>query len=256
MRIRELIQPEITRTGFEVKRQIGDLTYIAHSKGKRDLSILVYAGNTQIANALFRIHFDGEALASDDTYVAREYRFKGIATQMYNWAQELGNDIVPSHALSRQGKLFWQHRKNKTQPVQELFEPTSAFDSTWQRDGNVVTATSYDHEGREINVAFVEHGATGEVDVEFMRGGERNVTGRGSEHEVFATVLANIEHYLKTEYQPAYLLFSANEPSRVKLYGRMVQRLAQNHGYQRITGDAIPDKSMRGRKVFVLKKTS
>jgi predicted GNAT family acetyltransferase len=112
MRIRELIQRDITnRKGFEQKKQIGNLTYVAHSKGNRDLSILVYDGENQIANALFRIHFDGDSLASDDTYVQKEYRKLGIANNMYNWAQELGNTIVPSHTLSRMGKAFWKHRK-------------------------------------------------------------------------------------------------------------------------------------------------
>lgn len=123
MRIRELIQPEVkNRKGFELTQVDNGITYIAHSSGHRDLSIIAHDGNRQIGNALFRIHYNGDALASDDTYVAKDYRKQGIANYMYNWAEQLGNTIVKSDTLSQNGRAFWQRRAAKAKPTVEELE--------------------------------------------------------------------------------------------------------------------------------------
>jgi hypothetical protein len=46
---------------------------------------------------------------SVDTY----HRRKGIATAMYQFAKELGNDIIPSTKQTPNGKAFWNGNKEK-----------------------------------------------------------------------------------------------------------------------------------------------
>lgn len=40
--------------------------------------------------------------------VSQNYQRQGIASAMYNFARELGNDIVPSPAQTEMGKAFWR----------------------------------------------------------------------------------------------------------------------------------------------------
>jgi hypothetical protein len=63
-----------------------------------------------------QVHFDieGDHLESFDTHVDIKHRRQGVATAMYNWAKELGNDIVASSKLLPDGNKFWQGSRNKT----------------------------------------------------------------------------------------------------------------------------------------------
>lgn len=72
-----------------------------------------------------------------------------------------------------------------------------------------------------VYVSFeLTHAASG-------RQGELNISNTGDEYEVFGTVLAIIREYMG-RYSPAAISFSAEtkEPSRIKLYDRMVTRIA------------------------------
>ena len=66
-------------------------------------------------------HFEivGDHLESFDTYVRPDMRHQGIATVMYDWAQELGNDLRPSGHQTGAGKRFWKARQ-QPQPVSEI----------------------------------------------------------------------------------------------------------------------------------------
>jgi GNAT superfamily N-acetyltransferase len=52
------------------------------------------------------------SLEAIDLYVDVRYRRKGIATEMYKFAKELGNDIIPSKMQTALGKTFWSKGKN------------------------------------------------------------------------------------------------------------------------------------------------
>jgi len=51
--------------------------------------------------------------------VRPDMRHQGIATVMYDYAQELGNDLKPSGYQTRAGKQFWRARKQQPQAVAE-----------------------------------------------------------------------------------------------------------------------------------------
>jgi GNAT superfamily N-acetyltransferase len=42
-----------------------------------------------------------------DLYIQPAHRRKGLATEMYKFARELGNDIAPSKLQTGMGKQFW-----------------------------------------------------------------------------------------------------------------------------------------------------
>ena len=56
------------------------------------------------------------------------------------------------------------------------------------------------------------------------------ITGEGNSIEVFSKVVGLLREFLSTN-SLRVISFSASEPSRIKLYSRMVQRLAKELGY-------------------------
>lgn len=48
-----------------------------------------------------------DKLEALDLSIQPEHRRKGIATEMYTFARELGNDIAPSRLQTGMGKQFW-----------------------------------------------------------------------------------------------------------------------------------------------------
>ena len=52
----------------------------------------------------------GDVIKAKSMEVIPKYRRKGIATMMYDFAEELGNDVAPSEALTDPGKAFWRNR--------------------------------------------------------------------------------------------------------------------------------------------------
>ena len=111
--IDELIDPSLKdKKGFtKIKHDELGLTYTAWSRGDTDLDIEVKTpGGEIIAHALFRDNEHPDDLTSDDTWVDKKYRRMGIATKMYNFAQELGNTVLPSKYRSAAAKKFWKTR--------------------------------------------------------------------------------------------------------------------------------------------------
>jgi hypothetical protein len=77
----------------------------------------------------------------------------------------------------------------------------------------------------------------GEYQIEFHRNHSQDITGEGDAQRVFATVLGAIQQFIKKQH-PERVRFSAtkeddsvNNPSRSKLYDRLVQRYANSWGY-------------------------
>lgn len=148
---------------------------------------------------------------------------------------------------------------NTYMQVRELLDPKSAFTLTWDNTfaPQERHAEAYDHEGRSINISFVQV-RNNITEIEFMRGGSHDVTNRGSELQVFSTVLRAIEEYL-SGYQPGAIIFSAKEPSRYSLYKKLASRFAPKYGYKQVDISKYSDKAQQGVRnsgtnVIVLKK--
>jgi len=112
MRIDEIVNTSIMKQGWksQAHRDGLDLRAMANEQG---LSISAYdAGGREIGFVHFEIIND--KLESFDTWVDSRMRRQGIATVMYNYAKELGNDIAPSSAQTASGKKFWKSMKQQT----------------------------------------------------------------------------------------------------------------------------------------------
>jgi len=113
MRIYEVIQKEIVQ-GQKFNHSHTDsmgLTWRAESRGEYDLNISVTSPHQgQIAHLVLEVNPDEETMSSQDTWVDKKWRRMGLATKMYNWAQELGNTVIKSDRLSDYGREFWRTR--------------------------------------------------------------------------------------------------------------------------------------------------
>lgn len=111
--IDEVVQPEIVnqqKFHHEYHDEQG-LLWAAVSSGNFDLVVDVRDHNNSIiAYATFEVNPDENSISSIDTWVSDRYRRQGIASKMYNWAQELGNTVVKSGTLLPKGKRFWAAR--------------------------------------------------------------------------------------------------------------------------------------------------
>jgi hypothetical protein len=66
-----------------------------------------------------------------------------------------------------------------------------------------------------------------------------DITGEGDAVKILVTVLKRIGQWIKNN-QPKYFYFTANEPSRAKLYQSMVNRLASQYGYHQVDQKSAP----------------
>jgi predicted GNAT family acetyltransferase len=62
----------------------------------------------------------GDHLQASTAKVKPEYRRQGIARMMYDFAEELGNDLEASHALTDPGKAFWRNRDPEADIVESV----------------------------------------------------------------------------------------------------------------------------------------
>jgi hypothetical protein len=141
----------------------------------------------------------------------------------------------------------------------ELFEPQSSFEVSYERQGNTLYTTAYDRQGREINITMGPGGIRDAVDIEFMRGGSFDLTGRGDAERVFGTVLQAIKYYFSTIGTPKYIIFHSKEGSRSSLYQALVKRFAGQFGYTQLNPNKLPpdlqDEIVSPSGIFLLQKT-
>jgi hypothetical protein len=123
--------------------------------------------------------------------------------------------------------------------VEELPE---AFDRPYKGKWEKSESGSYDMlvplpDGSNLNIMFNNEGGN-EWQVEFYRNNSQEVTGEGDAQRIFATVLNDIQNFIK-KHKPLQITFFAskeveagqNSESRAKLYDRLVQRYAASLGY-------------------------
>lgn len=138
--------------------------------------------------------------------------------------------------------------------INELF--SKEYPITWDRDRAMFKTAN----GRPGIIRFdADTPAEGDyslVDIEFSVQDEFGVTGQGDASSIFATVFTAIKEYISVK-NPDFITFSAKEPSRQKLYSRMVTRMP---GYQGVQVDpwSIPVQLPEGfdQDTFMLVKNS
>ena len=122
----EKINPKVIEPGFTAEKKLGD-RYVMKAQARytgepgddlRGLIIKLYdikarrsVMNWGIGQVRFVARQNSETkdwyLVSSNTYVNDEYQRQGLASAMYNWARELGNDIEPSSNRTKMGRHFW-----------------------------------------------------------------------------------------------------------------------------------------------------
>jgi len=163
--------------------------------------------------------------------VWNEYQKKGIATAVYKFVRELGNDIKPSTTQTDAGKAMW--RGFAKQGVAEAFD--EPYPLKWEKsEHGDYDALAKLPDGTNLSIMFNNEYKKNWM-VEFYRNNSQAVTGEGDAQRIFATVLHAIQQFIKKK-KPTSLFFSAvkeDDPtgSRTKLYDRLVQRFATGLGY-------------------------
>jgi hypothetical protein len=118
MRLYEVINSKIFNLGFEQKKSILDGRYELVAKAG---PMLYHPSKMITTSEQFRIeafkkrvlvgwvNFEpkGDHLEAMDLFVNKNHRQKGIASEMYIFAKELGNSIKQSNKQTSMGKLFW-----------------------------------------------------------------------------------------------------------------------------------------------------
>ena len=140
--------------------------------------------------------------------------------------------------------------------LQELkFAPESGYTIKWGAeypDGEV-QATAFLKNG-EIRILFepvytYEDGSRA-THIWFNRNHKISITGEGDQVAILSTVVTSIKEYVKSRPYVKYLIFTAEESSRAKLYKRMVRKLSQEAGWNEVSLQALP-LSKNNRPVFI-----
>ena len=139
------------------------------------------------------------------------------------------------------------HQLDEDQQVNELFDPKTALPLEWTTttrpmpDGFIPKKVTYaqhiDNNGRVLNILFAPYANDNIVDISFDYEGLHKITGSGQATQILATVVSAINKYISVKH-PYMISFSAKEPSRVKLYKHMIQRLLG--GYELLSPEQYP----------------
>ena len=121
-------------------------------------------------------------------------------------------------------------------PVKEAFNQPYPVKLNKSEDGDYDALVKLP-DGTSMDIKFNNHG--GVWDMEFYRGQSQDVTGEGDAYRIFATMLSAVKQFINTE-NPRIVSFQAtkdvdpndaNPESRAKLYDRMVDKFANQLGY-------------------------
>ena len=100
----------------------GDIE-LSHSMSPDMLYVHATSDGTDVGGARFK-KIDG-AWTGDIVHVYPQFRRQGIATKIYDYAEDLVGKIIPSKTLKPKGKKFWDNRDNQGVAEEQLDEKWS-----------------------------------------------------------------------------------------------------------------------------------
>ena len=116
MRLSEVVNHELFQQGFEDTRTYGRYQlkatpgYMPYIPGQRSTTSQYFRIEALLGRAVIGwVNFediDGN-LEALDLHVDPKHRRRGIASEMYKFARELGNTVKPSHKQTGMGRQFW-----------------------------------------------------------------------------------------------------------------------------------------------------
>jgi hypothetical protein len=112
------VNPEVFQEGFQKLKQLADGTWLRAYGTGQNLNIEVVKDSRKLGGAVFdrTNKFDNPSesdLYSAMTGINPEARGKGLATEIYKFASELDNDVVPSKSLTQGGRALWGGMERK-----------------------------------------------------------------------------------------------------------------------------------------------
>jgi len=122
------VNPEVFIEGFQKAKDLVERGLRLIARGAKD-SLAIYAYDPQTREIAGRATFvpsrgglvelKDRNLHSAGTEVDPFFQRQGLATEMYKFARELGNDIEPSKFQTEQGKAMWDGFKAKGVPLSQ-----------------------------------------------------------------------------------------------------------------------------------------
>lgn len=110
------INPEVFQKGFQKLKQLADGTWLRAYGTGADFRIEASKNSHTLGEAIFDAK-PGQVptanLEAFHTAVNREARGKGLATEIYKFASELGNDVQASDVQTQQGRAMWEGFEKK-----------------------------------------------------------------------------------------------------------------------------------------------
>ena len=131
--IDETVNDKLFWTGYDKKKPILNGQYILVASA----GYVGYGAKPDFQSKQFRIvaklpggaeigwvNFEkqGDHLEALDLSIQPEHRRRGIATEMYRFARELGNDIAPSKMQTGMGKQFWANKDHSKEIAEEIID--------------------------------------------------------------------------------------------------------------------------------------
>ena len=157
MSLAEKINPDTLTRGFRKEKDMGWYTLLAvgdyKSRGVDDpptIDIIATLKpqpgqnrgqqigelNLKIARGAYLQNNPGaEALVAGGVYTDDEYQRKGVATSMYQFAKELGNDVIASYDQSDAGKAMWAGMRQKGMEENQGWAATFTSEESGQMAG-------------------------------------------------------------------------------------------------------------------------
>jgi hypothetical protein len=107
---------------------------------------------------------------------------------------------------------------------------------TWDVGPDMIAARTRDRQGRELDVKFVWSNEN-TVDIDFERAGSVSTTGEGDEIWIFTTVINIVREFMNRYGARVDTVYFTGATDRKALYSRIIQRVAQELGFERVNRD-------------------
>lgn len=134
--------------------------------------------------------------------------------------------------------------------INELFDKQNASFLDWEKSPGVTYANGHVTVGGHnvaIDITFTDMDE-GRVELEFMVGGQFDLTGKGGAGPVFATVIEAVKQFVAEHPKVNLFLFSAEEQSRARSYDTLAKRVARDLGWHVVPyEDLTSNKRYHGR---------
>lgn len=226
------------------------------SKAAADVAVGVH----EACHALVHRKTGGEGRLSSQETIVNNMAERWIRKHLHGMAQHVALETITGSRINY-GPNYMPNPSPSD--LRELFDPNDAYNVAWAHD----QARFKTADGREIRISFHDQNlsTTSLVEITFSarvndpmagKSGTMGITGGGDAARILNTVVQAALDWF-SQNTPEYVMFTADEPSRQKLYAHMVRRLSRSYHrvspaeYQQIGNDELPEPN---HHVFLLKR--